>query len=507
VSRRISFPDTVSATPNARPKWRIAVCHLLPLALLVTMYGPSMRAWFQQDDFAWLHLNRWMPAGSSFWYQMFSPQAQGTIRPLGDRLFFTTIVKLFGVNAVPFHVVILATQAISVVLLVKIVHRVLGAPVYGALAALLWTVNSAMATPMTWASPYNQVLWGCLVLAAFSFRVQYEDTRAKRYLWAEWAAFLLGFGALELNVVYPLIAMCYVALYSKGTWKSLLPHSMVAAVYAVAHVIAAPLPKTGAYATAWDLRIFSTLAQYWNLALGPLEHARIRGLSQTAAWAATALITLAAVILILTAIRFVAAAKPADETSPGVGWARAALLGAVWFIAPLMPVLILPDHVSGYYLFVASAGIGMLGAAGLAATRNWWSRAFVCAVLVLYAGTNIPAAYAVRDWTIDRTLQVKALYDALAQIRRQIPPGTCVLLSRVTNDQFWAGYEGVRQYVPELQNVFLAPGADASISPPGAAVKYVMDSAEAREKLQSGSCAAFDIRNGEARKIAGTRLE
>src|SRR5258708_19239899 len=74
---------------------------------------------------------------------------------------------------------------------------------------MLWPANTALITVMTWSSVYNQALCGFFLLLAFYFLLRYIKTGEKRFNRAQWIVFLLGFGALELNVVYPALAAAY----------------------------------------------------------------------------------------------------------------------------------------------------------------------------------------------------------------------------------------------------------------------------------------------------------
>ena len=56
---------------------------------------------------------------------------------------------------------------------------------------------------------------------AFYLLLLWADSGAKRYYAAVWVAFLLGFGALEVNVVFPALAGVYLLLYAR---KRLLAH-------------------------------------------------------------------------------------------------------------------------------------------------------------------------------------------------------------------------------------------------------------------------------------------
>jgi len=76
--------------------------HRLLDRALAALPGPvlaGLRAWFQQDDFAWLSLGSSVTDLPSLMRALFVPMAQGTIRPLSERAFFLVFHAIFGLWA------------------------------------------------------------------------------------------------------------------------------------------------------------------------------------------------------------------------------------------------------------------------------------------------------------------------------------------------------------------------------------------------------------------------
>jgi hypothetical protein len=69
--------------------------------------------------------------------------------------------------------------------------------------------------PLAWAAANNQVQVAFFLLLAFYFLLRYVETGDGRYYLYQWIAFLLGFGALEVNIVYPALAAVYVFLFAR----------------------------------------------------------------------------------------------------------------------------------------------------------------------------------------------------------------------------------------------------------------------------------------------------
>ena len=88
---------------------------------------------------------------------------------------------LFGLDALPFQIVIFATQFANLVLVASIGARLTGLRSAGFSAAVFWVLNSSGIEPLGWSCVYNQVLCGFFLLLAFHFLLRYVETGARRY--------------------------------------------------------------------------------------------------------------------------------------------------------------------------------------------------------------------------------------------------------------------------------------------------------------------------------------
>src|SRR5580693_1776333 len=115
---------------------RQAAWWLAPSLLCLLLYWRGFTAWFRADDFAWLGVGLYIRNFHDFLAAMFSPQAQGTIRPWSERAFFMAGFGLFGLDALPFRLVIFATQFANLALMAAILRRLTGSRAAGLWAAI-----------------------------------------------------------------------------------------------------------------------------------------------------------------------------------------------------------------------------------------------------------------------------------------------------------------------------------------------------------------------------------
>ena len=306
---------------------------VFPAIPFLWLYHRGLWCWFYGDDFSLLLLAA-LP-DKEFWEAFFQLRAQGTFRPLSERLFFYFFHGWFGFDAFPYRVLVFATQIVNLWLLAAVTNRLTRNRLAGLSAASLWGVHHGLASNMTWTSAYNQVLCAFFLLLSFLLFLRFAESGRKRYYAAQWVTFAFGLGSLETMVVYPVVLIVYALMADKR--RRLHAAAMLAGsiVFASLQLSAAPLAGEGVYQT--DFGVTSLAAGFWHYTQRALVADEPAGL---------------AVAMALGAVAF--AAYQAR---------RGAVLGVfllAWFAITLGPYLPLPDHRADYYLVLPSMGITML---------------------------------------------------------------------------------------------------------------------------------------------------
>jgi hypothetical protein len=447
----------------------------LPLILFLAFYWPGLTIWFYQDDFGWLNLRHEVDSIAGLPAALFSPKAHGNIRPWSENGFFLLLSVLFGVEPLPFRAVVLATQMANLLLLGAIARRITGSDTAAFWTQILWIANSCLAVAACWTSIYNQFQYVFFILLAFWLLLRYIETGDRRYFAAQWAAYLLGFGALEVNVMYPALASAYAWMFARQHLRGILPMFGVSALYAVVHFWAAPAAKSGPYALHFDFSVIPTLWTYWRLSLGPDRLARFVEIPSAAVLGAVCALTGAAALF---------------------AWRdRIARLGLAWFVILLVPLLPLRDHVTDYYVTGPAAGLALLGGWAIVRHKPAW------APVACYLAMSIPAAWMVTQWHAARAEAVRNLVLGVAEIREKNPE-RIILLSGVSTDLFLAGVADASFRALEIPRVYLAPGSERNIAAdPGLVSKFVLPEGIARQELLGGKAVAFDCSGPVLRNV------
>ena len=273
---------------------------------------------------------------------------------------------------------------------------------------------------------------------------------------AHWAAFVLGLGALEINVVYPALGALYVAFHARPYLKRILPMLAVSAVAVAAHFYFAPPAQAGVYAMRVDFAMAATLWTYWRWAVGPMPLGAVACVILLIAWGL----------------------RRGESTG---------LLGAGWFVFPLLPYLVLPDHKMTYYLAVPAIGVAIIGAYALGSLRKFavaW-RIVVVLVILLYTAASARASWTQTVWLRARAEKVEDLVLGVEEIHRAAP-GKIVLLEGIDADVFRSGIADVPFRAMAIPSVYVAPGSAAII--PAA---YVLPQAIARKALAANGAVVY----------------
>lgn len=397
--------------PESRAAFRRAAAAafwLAPVVFLLWLYRDAFDVWFSADDFAWLSLLRRADSFHTVFSMLFTPAAQGTVRPWSEPGYFLALQSLFGLDPLPFRIAALLTASGDAVLITWIVRRLTGSNLAGLLAPVLWIANTALVTGLTWSSACNELMCPLFLLGALALFIRYAETGRRSFWWGQVAVFAFGFGVLEINVVYPALAAAWVvaAKADRHLLRRLLPLAGISAGYFLLHSWLAPLPKTGPYVLHFDTSIVKTLTIYCKWAVAPAQ----RHLSQLP-WIMGAAGLAGALLFQILRRR------------------RAGLFGLAWFAVTIAPLVPLSGHRVDYYLTIPLIGLAIAVAAA-AAEASRLGKVAAGAFIALYLGVMVPSTQAAIRDRIQETGQVRTLI--LGTIAaRQTHPGKAIAIQGV----------------------------------------------------------------------------
>jgi hypothetical protein len=413
--------------------WRRTLWWLVPALFCLWFHSPTLGFWFRADDFAWLGLRLSIHDPASLARALFEPQAQGTSRFLSERGFFLLFETLFGLNALPFRIAVLAALTAACVLLAAITRKLTGSDAAAAIAPLVWTPLAGLSSAAGWLSSSNQIWFSLFFLGAFWLFL-------KSRMAGCWMLYLAGFGTLESMVVFPAVCAVYATLLDRARLRTAFALFVPAAVFVALHfTVLGRINRDPAYSKFFDPASVADTARFYV------------GMALTGnAWTAPAGIALAIL----------------GATVAWLAWRRdfLPLFGCAWFALTLAPVLPLRDHRMLYYLAAPGMALGFTFAAALAGAarrRRALALAPALAVLLVVSANARQSAW-IQAWHQTRTAETASLVRGV-EAAHAAHAGKAILLDRIPNELFWDAIFDNPFRILGISRVFLAPGAEAAI--------------------------------------------
>lgn len=405
--------------------WRFALRNwgvFAALAVTFAVHAPSLRYYFNGDDFVVLGNIRFAGSGRYMLDTLTMHDIVPGWRPLMG-VIYAGEWRVFGLDPLGWRLVNLAFHLGSVAVLYALVARVTRRPAIGAIAAMIFGVSGAHFDTVTYITALPHVMSTFLVLASLLAIVSYVQD-GERNPWAFWLAFALfvtGFLANEGSFVYaPVIVAAYV--FFARRWlrapQRLVLHAMPFVVLAsgwLAFYESCTCSQIKFHGYYWGPHVIQNYAVYLSWMAFPVRNVPLTPDAMRGALAAAT----AAVALLLAA--------------RGPAIARVAVVGVVLALLPFAPVKI---WTASRYTYGAVAFFAPLAAIAAYALFDRIRRthryvrvpatvlglAFVAAVALLY-GWQSYAQDARSGRESDRW---RLLVNQLRQRDATVPPGTTI---------------------------------------------------------------------------------
>lgn len=333
---------SATAAPDTwiRPGLFFVVIGLASLA----SFSPLLKYYFAQDDFILL-LKAMADAPRALRDHVSTP---GQFRPLTKVLYFKLMYGVFGLNALPYHIVSFLFHLANAILVCKLFRR-LGTGLPAAIAgAAFFALSGAFFHVLAWISCIQQLVAQFFMLLSLNWGIDAVRCGTSNRRLLSVAAFVAALMSMEQTYAAPLLLFLCLVLGIGGdplrpatVARALAVHFYVLGAYLAFMVLWKTLPTDGTYRFHVGLNVLHNITTYmgWMYEFAPRMTSTMNWSYFSAKLSHVAFLLFMAYHVLLGRYRQIA-------------------FGLAYFSLPLLPVLLLEDHT--FYLHTYIPAIGTL---------------------------------------------------------------------------------------------------------------------------------------------------
>jgi len=395
----------------------------LALSFLVAtslFYRSALDHYFYFDDFVFLE--RSTISSPSDLIEFFSVELNQrglldknhSYRPISTNLFFGLGQLAFGFNPKAFHLLNLLTLAANAMLVALLLCRLGVRTGTGVAFALVYALSSVNFESQLWISVIQELSASFFLLMALLVYVC-PEVRGRARTFGSVGLYVIALLCKEMAVTLPALLLLWELVVERTTVRGAVhataPFWFVSAIYVTLYSIFFDIPEAGPYAVLIGGFVLENLARYarWSA----------EALFLTSDWRA---------LLLLVAISIAAFLVAPSRVR------RSVVLGLLWFLIALGPVIFLPNHSYDYYLVIPFIGL-VIAAATLADSLFSFlprKKLRISADLLLVVGFALVSYPRFAERELAREHQTSSFRAAIGQLRAsypELPDGTSLYFS------------------------------------------------------------------------------
>lgn len=331
---------------------------IISLLASVWLYRDSLLSYFFQDD--WFSFRISNAGNLAEFLGFFVPRSDVIyFRPLGMQLPFFLIQKLFGINHLTFHVVVIITHAINVILVCYLTRIITKNLFLSLLVAFLYSTSLVHYIPMYWSATYS------FVLGPTFFFLTFISYLKRKYLFS-YLCFIIGILVNEIAIIAsPILWLYYFFSKEKEKSKYLFLLSITAFIFLFSRILLFPVPTYGDYELSVGRHILTNLQAYLLWSFNWPEEMKAQLINfytvnpvfiKDFPWfykvfVVSLMINIAFFYFIPLIFRRLMFSKSSLSIIA---------FTFLWFVIGLSPVLLFPKHTFSYYLPISLTGLLIL---------------------------------------------------------------------------------------------------------------------------------------------------
>lgn len=322
------------------------------LAVFVIFFQ-TFSLYFIQDDFFLLDISR-ADNLIKFCHLFFPNSEVSWYRPLSSQVFFFFGQTLFGLNPLPFHIIMFLTHLLNIYLVFYFVRRIINRENIAVLSALFYGLSSIHFITLAWPATYSFILGPTFCLLTLIFFIKKKISISVLF-------YLLGLLTSEVGlfVIFPILF--YEFLNRKKKYNliylcNLLPYIIFIFIFIIFRKIAFPINSSGPYSFSYNIiNVIFLLKFYFFRLIGvPML---IKSMSNVAE--KTVIYSLSSLIIVMGFIKPIISFVILKIKKQKLPYFNLLIFSTLLFFSLISIFLLLPNHYSPHYLTFAFIGISL----------------------------------------------------------------------------------------------------------------------------------------------------
>lgn len=402
----------------------------------IKLFSPTFSYFFSQDDF--FHLKMSQAGSLSDVLLFFSPQnpfGYYFYRPLTVQTFLFLARSLFGLNPLPFRLIIFLFFLGNIYLVYKLIEKLTSNKTVSLCAAFLYGCSGLHFATLSYISTFVDIGAAFFFFMAILFYLKEKKISL--------LFFVLSLLSFETALCLPIVIFS-IELFGNKNFKKTIPYFFVLFIYFLFRLLLLKFPENQVYnfipsirstlnSTVWYVLWSAGMPENFTDFVGSGFRLTER-FSEVFGWKGYATIFGAMFTLLSLAVGSLKLLKSKEDRNFMV-------IFLVWFLAGLAPFILWPQHKFVYYLEISL--LGFCGLLSLSISKLSKFHYFFVILIFLLTSVLTVDFYKKNYWTVSRARVAGNVLNEIKETYSDLPEGSTIYFKNDQNYKYiseeWGG--------------------------------------------------------------------
>lgn len=192
---------------------KISLLYLFSILIIITVnYNSVFGFYFRYDTFVWLDKTIFDPVNLHYFFNY--NKASPYFMPLANAIFLLCY-KVFKLEPAPYHITIMLTHIINVLLVYYVAKRLTHNAIAAFTASILFGISPATAEPAVYIAAFHHALATSFIMIAFLFFIRFQESAKPRCYLLSLLFYLLALLTKQIAITTPILLLAYEYLQTR----------------------------------------------------------------------------------------------------------------------------------------------------------------------------------------------------------------------------------------------------------------------------------------------------